>query len=82
VLLCIYARSAAKVLATFPSRRDNLASELSSRAGRNRHEHICQALELFASDVMPEFRACEIERDAAKVTLSDPLRHNPKASAK
>src|SRR4029077_14600799 len=105
----------------------------------NRHEHICEALELFAKDVMPEFRAREIERekkkqeelapfiakamarkqttkpmrdedipiyialgrkvaeegtgterqkqnarlwaDAAKVTLSDPKRHNPKASA-
>ena len=110
------------------------------QGGRNQHEHICEALELFANDVMPEFRAREIERekrkqeelapyiekamarkqamtpmrdeeipvyvalgrkiaeegtgterqkqnaklwaDAAKVTLSDPLRHNPKASAK
>ena len=108
------------------------------QGGRNRHAHICEALELFAKDVMPEFRAREIERekrkqvelapyiekamarkpavrdmrdeeipvyvalgrkiaeegsgterqkqnaklwaDAAKVTLSDPLRHNPKAS--
>ena len=109
------------------------------QGGRNRHEHICEALELFASEVMPEFRAREVERekqkqeelapyiekamarkqamkpmrdeeipvyvalgrkiaeegtgterqkqnaklwaDAAKVTLSDPLRHNPKATA-
>ena len=26
-----------------------------SQAGRNRHEHICESLELFASEVMPEF---------------------------
>ena len=110
------------------------------QGGRNKHEHICEALKLFASDVMPEFRAREIERekkkqeelapyvekamarkqatrpmrdeeipifialgrkvaeegtgterqkqnaklwaDAAKVTLSDPQRHNPKASVK
>jgi len=28
-----------------------------SQAGRNRHEHICESLELFAHEVMPEFRA-------------------------
>jgi alkanesulfonate monooxygenase SsuD/methylene tetrahydromethanopterin reductase-like flavin-dependent oxidoreductase (luciferase family) len=32
-----------------------------SQAGRNRHEHICESLELFAAEVMPEFR----ERDQA-----------------
>jgi len=110
------------------------------QGGRNKHEHICEALELFAKEVMPEFRQREIARekrkqeelaphvekamarkqamkpmrdeeipvfvalgrkvaeegtgterqkqnaklwaDAAKVTLSDPLRHNPKASVK
>ncbi len=26
------------------------------QGGRNKHEHICEALELFASDVMPEFK--------------------------
>jgi alkanesulfonate monooxygenase SsuD/methylene tetrahydromethanopterin reductase-like flavin-dependent oxidoreductase (luciferase family) len=26
-----------------------------SQAGRNRHEHICESLELFAQEVMPEF---------------------------
>jgi hypothetical protein len=109
------------------------------QGGRNRHQDICEALQLFASDVMPEFKAREIERarrkqeelapyiekamarkqampplrdeeipvyvalgrkiaeegtgterqnqnaklwaDAAKVTLSDSNRHNPKASA-
>jgi alkanesulfonate monooxygenase SsuD/methylene tetrahydromethanopterin reductase-like flavin-dependent oxidoreductase (luciferase family) len=35
-----------------------------SQAGRNRHEHICESLELFATEVMPEFaaRADELER--------------------
>jgi hypothetical protein len=30
------------------------------QAGRNKHEHICESLELFASDVMAEFTA-EVE---------------------
>ena len=35
-----------------------------SQAGRNRHEHICESLELFATEVMPEFaeRADDAER--------------------
>jgi alkanesulfonate monooxygenase SsuD/methylene tetrahydromethanopterin reductase-like flavin-dependent oxidoreductase (luciferase family) len=33
-----------------------------SQAGRNRHEHICESLDLFAREVMPEFH----ERDAAQ----------------
>ncbi|MHB8671336.1 MAG: LLM class flavin-dependent oxidoreductase [Acidimicrobiales bacterium] len=37
-----------------------------SQAGRNRHEHICESLELFAAEVMPEFRADEEEREKAK----------------
>jgi hypothetical protein len=36
------------------------------QGGRNRHQHICEALELFAKDVMPEFRAREIERKTRK----------------
>ena len=32
-----------------------------AQAGKNRHEHICEALELFAAEVMPEFA----ERDPA-----------------
>ena len=32
------------------------------QAGKNRHEHICESLELFAREVMPEFAG----RDAAK----------------
>ena len=36
------------------------------QAGRNRHEHICSSLELFARQVMPEFHANETARLAAK----------------
>ena len=39
-----------------------------SQAGRNRHEHICESLDLFARTVMPEFhdRAADIERGKAQ----------------
>jgi alkanesulfonate monooxygenase SsuD/methylene tetrahydromethanopterin reductase-like flavin-dependent oxidoreductase (luciferase family) len=36
------------------------------QAGMNRHEHICESLELFAAEVMPEFKAREAEREARK----------------
>lgn len=36
------------------------------QAGRNRHEHICESLELFASEVMGPFAARADERDQAK----------------
>lgn len=36
------------------------------QAGRNRHEHICESLELFAGDVMPAFKAKAAEREAKK----------------
>lgn len=36
------------------------------QAGRNRHDHICQSLELFAAEVMPEFKAEVAEREAKK----------------
>ena len=36
------------------------------QAGRNQHEHICEALELFAGEVMPEFKAREAARVAKK----------------
>jgi hypothetical protein len=32
------------------------------QGGRNQHRHICEALELFAAEVMPEFKAREAER--------------------
>jgi len=37
-----------------------------SQAGRNRHEHICESLELFARKVMPEFHDEEQAREKAK----------------
>jgi alkanesulfonate monooxygenase SsuD/methylene tetrahydromethanopterin reductase-like flavin-dependent oxidoreductase (luciferase family) len=36
------------------------------QAGRNRHDDICESLELFAAEVMPEFKAEAAEREAAK----------------
>ena len=36
------------------------------QGGRNKHEHICEALELFARDVMPEFKEREAERQKKK----------------
>ena len=39
---------------------------LLNQAGRNRHEHICESLELFAEKVMPEFHAMEAEHRAWK----------------
>ncbi len=39
---------------------------LVSQSGRNRHDHICESLELFARDVMPELREGEDARDKAK----------------
>ncbi len=31
-----------------------------NQAGKNPHEHICEGLELFAKEVMPEFHAAEV----------------------
>ena len=39
---------------------------LLNQAGKNSHEHICESLELFARDVMPEFRD-DPEHEAWKV---------------
>ena len=36
------------------------------QGGNNRHEHICESLELFADEVMPEFKAREAAREAEK----------------
>jgi alkanesulfonate monooxygenase SsuD/methylene tetrahydromethanopterin reductase-like flavin-dependent oxidoreductase (luciferase family) len=36
------------------------------QAGRNRHEHICESMELFAREVMPEFAARRAARERAK----------------
>ena len=38
----------------------------STRGFRNRHQHICESLELFSRDVLPAFKAEKAEREAAK----------------
>lgn len=42
------------------------------QGGKNRHEHICEALELFAAEVMPEFKAGEAAREGAKRAELEP----------
>jgi alkanesulfonate monooxygenase SsuD/methylene tetrahydromethanopterin reductase-like flavin-dependent oxidoreductase (luciferase family) len=42
------------------------------QAGRNRHAHICESLELFASDVMPTFKADVEAREARKRAELEP----------
>ena len=42
------------------------------QAGRNKHEHICESLELFAAEVMPEFKAREVERERKKMEELEP----------
>ncbi len=37
-----------------------------SQAGANRHDHICESLELFAAEVLPRFAERAEEREAAK----------------
>ena len=39
---------------------------LLQQAGRNAHADICASLELFARDVLPEFKAKAAEREAKK----------------
>src|SRR5262249_57460991 len=36
------------------------------QCGRNRHDHICEALELFARELHPEFRRRDEERERRK----------------
>jgi len=38
-----------------------------SQSGNNRHDHICESLELFAEQVMPEFHEGEDAREKAKL---------------
>ncbi len=40
-----------------------------NQAGRNTHEHICEGLELFANEVMPEFHAQEAEHQEWKTAV-------------
>jgi hypothetical protein len=42
------------------------------QGGKNRHEHICESLELFAAQVMPEFTAHEADRERRKLEMLAP----------
>jgi len=42
---------------------------LLNQAGKNTHEHICESLELFAREVMPEFQAQVPEQEAWKAKV-------------
>jgi hypothetical protein len=46
---------------------------LSCSAGRNRHEHIMETLELFAREVMPEFAERHAEHERAKALRLEPV---------
>ena len=46
---------------------------LMQQAGNNRHEHICEALELFAREVMPEFVSGRAERERRKAEALAPF---------
>jgi hypothetical protein len=43
------------------------------QAGRNRHDHICESLELFAAEVMPAFKAQVADREAKKAAELAPF---------
>ena len=43
------------------------------QAGRNKHQHICESLELFASDVMRDFKAEVAAREARKAAELAPF---------
>jgi len=43
-----------------------------SQAGNNRHDHICESLELFAEKVLPDCSAWSAEREPAKAARLDP----------
>ncbi|UCE84877.1 MAG: LLM class flavin-dependent oxidoreductase [Deltaproteobacteria bacterium] len=42
------------------------------QGGRNRHEHICESLELFCERVMPDFKEREADRERAKLEALAP----------
>jgi alkanesulfonate monooxygenase SsuD/methylene tetrahydromethanopterin reductase-like flavin-dependent oxidoreductase (luciferase family) len=58
-----------------------------SQAGKNQHEHICESLELFAAEVLPEFAPEAEAREAAKSERLAPAveaalaRHDPARAA-
>ncbi len=43
------------------------------QAGKNRHEHICEALELFGREVLPEFKERDEAQSAAKAARLAPV---------
>ena len=43
------------------------------QGGRNKHAHICESLELFAAEVMDEFKTDEVEREAKKAAELAPF---------
>ena len=43
------------------------------QAGKNRHEHICEAIELFGNEVLPAFKEREEARAAAKARRLEPV---------
>jgi hypothetical protein len=45
---------------------------LVSQSGRNRHDHICESLELFAREVMPDLVDGEDAREKAKAERLEP----------
>ncbi len=45
---------------------------LMQQAGRNRHEHICESIELFGAEVLHEFKADLAEREAKKAATLAP----------
>jgi len=53
---------------------------LLQQAGRNRHEHICESIDLLARDVLPEFAERAAERDERKA--DDLAPHVEKALAR
>ena len=43
------------------------------QAGRNRHEHICESLELFGSEVLPAFKERDDRQVEAKAARLEPM---------
>ena len=43
------------------------------QAGKNRHDHICASLDLFAHEVMPEFKAQAAAREQRKTAELAPF---------
>ena len=57
---------------------------LIAQAGKNRHEDICESLELFAREVMPEFQDRDAQRQQEKARRLEPImdRLNPLLATK